>query len=123
MTSSVGTPTITPNRPHLEQIWTIRSILSQSEISNTDDIHSCVTPRKQNISVKATSTPPCLTPLINNLPLIPVQLPKTTELTPVGKEDLCFQVNSKSPDAAQCVKSRVLNNTKDYILSIDTFEQ
>ena len=37
------------------------AIQNTLEISNTDDIHSCVTPRKQNISVHATSTPPCLT--------------------------------------------------------------
>ena len=36
---------------------------------------------------------------------------------------MCFQVNSKSPHADQCVKSRVLNKAIDSILSIDTFEQ
>ena len=56
-----------------------------SEILNTDDIHSCVTSQKQNISVQATSTPPRLTPLITTLPLAPVELTKTTELSPVGK--------------------------------------
>ena len=45
-------------------------------ISNTYDIHSCVTP---------TSTPPCLTPLITTLPILPVELPKTTQLPPLGK--------------------------------------
>ena len=64
-----------------------------------------------------------MTPLITTLPLAPVELTKTTELPPVGKEYLCFQVNSKSPHAAQCVKSRVLNKAIDSILSIDTFEQ
>ena len=37
------------------------AIQNTSDISNTDDVHSCVTPRKHNISVQATSTPPCLT--------------------------------------------------------------
>ena len=64
-----------------------------------------------------------LTPLINTLPLVPVKLTKTTELPPVGKYYLCFQVNSKYPHAAQYVKSRVLNKAIDYILSIDTYEQ
>ena len=41
------------------------------DITNTDDIHSCVTPRKQNISVQTTSTPLRLTPLITTLPLLP----------------------------------------------------
>ena len=80
------------------------AIKNTSDISNTDDIHSCITPRKQNYSVQATSTLPCLTPLITTLPLAPVELTKTTALPPVGKEYLCFQVNSKSPYAAQCVK-------------------
>ena len=34
------------------------SIQNTMNTSNTDDIHSCVTPQKQNISVKDTSTPP-----------------------------------------------------------------
>ena len=36
---------------------------------------------------------------------------------------MCFQINSKSPHAAQRVKSRILNKAIDSILSIDTFEQ
>ena len=36
---------------------------------------------------------------------------------------MCFQINSKSSHADQCVKSRILNKSIDYILSIDTFEQ
>ena len=54
-------------------------------ISNTDDIHSCVTPKINNISVQATSTPPHLTPLITTLPLTPAELPKATQLPPLGK--------------------------------------
>ena len=61
------------------------SIQDRVDISNTDDIHSCVTPQKHNISVQATSTPPRLTQLITTLPLLPVELPKTTHLPPLGK--------------------------------------
>ena len=61
--------------------------------------------------------------MIATLPFAPVELPKTTELPQVDKEYLCFQVNSKSPHASQCVKSRVLNKAIDSILPIDTFEQ
>ena len=92
-------------------------------ISSTDDIHSCVTPKIHNIRVQATSTPPRLTPLITTLPILPVELPKTTQLPPFGKECLCFQVDNKSPHAAQCVKSRVLKKVIYSILSINTFEQ
>ena len=77
------------------------TIQNTSDISNTDDIHSCVTPLKHNISVQATSTPPRLTPLITTLPIATVELPKTTELPPVGNEYLCFQVNRKYTHAAQ----------------------
>ena len=62
-------------------------------ISNIDDIHSCVTPKRRNISVQATSTPLRLTALITTLPILPVELPKTTQLPPLGKEYLCFQVD------------------------------
>ena len=65
-------------------------------ISNTDDIHSYVTPKRHNISVQATSTPPRLTPLITTLPILPIEVPKTTHLPPLGKECLCFQVDKKS---------------------------
>ena len=99
------------------------SIQNTSDISNIYDIHSYVTPQKKNISVQATSTTPRLTPLITTLTLLPLGLPKTTQLTPVGKEYLCFQVDNKSPHAAQCVKSRVLNKAIYSILSMDTFEQ
>ena len=99
------------------------SIQNTLNTSNTDDIHSCVTPWKQNISVKDSSTRPRLTPLITNLPLLPVELPKTTHLPPLGKEYFCFQVDNKSPHAAQCVKSRVLNKVIDSILYINTFEK
>ena len=113
------TPTI---MSHQLQHKESTSIQNTVKISNTDDIHSCVTTRKQNISVQATYTPPRLTPLITTLPLLPVELPKKTQLPPLGKEYLCFQVDNKSPHAAQCVKSRVLNNVIDSILSIKSFE-
>ena len=61
------------------------SIQNAVKITNTDDIHSCVTPRKQNISFQATSTPR-LTKLITTLPLLPVELPKISHLPPLSKE-------------------------------------
>ena len=76
--------------PHQVQHKESTSIQNKVNISNTYDIHSCVTPRKQNISVQAITTPPCLTPLITTLPLLIVELPKTTLLPPLGKEYLCF---------------------------------
>ena len=51
-------------------------------ISNTYDIHSCVTPKSHNISVQAPSTPPRLTPLITTLPILPIEVPKNNTFTP-----------------------------------------
>ena len=58
------------------------SIQNTLDISNTYDIHSCVTPRKQNISFQATSIPPRLTPLITTLPNLPNEVPKNNTFTP-----------------------------------------
>ena len=64
-----------------------------------------------------------MTPLSTTLTITDVELHKTKQLPPAGKEYLCFQINSKSPHASQCVKSRILNKYIDFILSIDKFEQ
>ena len=77
--------------------------------SNTDEIHSCVKPQKQNYSVQATYIPSCLKPLITKLHIAQVELHKTNKLPPTGKEYLCFQINSKSTHSEQCAKSRILN--------------
>ena len=47
---------------------------NKNNTSNTDDIHSCVTPRKLKYSVQATSTPTRLTPLNTTLHISPVEL-------------------------------------------------
>ena len=96
-------------------------MINGAKEGGTYDIRSCITPRNHNISVQATSTPPRLTPLITTLPILPIEVPKTTYLTPLGKEYLCFQVDNKSPHDAQCVKSRVLKKVIESILSINTF--
>ena len=86
-----STPTIMSCQPQHKDSTFIQNMVN---ISNTYDIHSCVTPQKQNISVQATSTLPCLTPLTTTLPLLPVELPKTTHVPPVGKEYLCFRLTT-----------------------------
>ena len=57
------------------------AIQNTSDISNIDDIHSCVTPETQNYSVQVTYTLPRLTPLITTLPLAPVEF-KKKRITP-----------------------------------------
>ena len=79
---SISNPTITS---HTRQHNSSASTQDKVNISNTDDIPSCVAPKIYNISVQTTSTPPRLTPLITTLPLLPVDLPKTTQLPPLGK--------------------------------------
>ena len=58
---------------------------NKNNTSNTDDIHSCVTTRKQNYNVQATYTTTRLTPLNITLPIAPVELHKTKELPLSGK--------------------------------------
>ena len=58
---------------------------NKNNTSNTYNIHSCVTPRKQNYSVQATSKTQSLTPLNTKLPIAPIELHKTKQLPPAGK--------------------------------------
>ena len=57
---------------------------NKNNTSNTDDIHSCVTP-KNNYSVQATSTTTCLTPSNTTLSIAPVELHRTKQLPLAGK--------------------------------------
>ena len=58
---------------------------NKNNISNTNDIHSCVTPRKKHYSVQDTSTTTRLTPLNTTLHIAPVELHKTKKLPQAGK--------------------------------------
>ena len=78
---------------------------------------------EKNYSVQATSKTTHLTPLNDKLPIVPVKLHTTKKLPPTGKEYSCFQIHGRSSHAAQCVKSQIMNNAIDYILSIETYEQ
>ena len=53
------------------------AIQNKSNISNTDDIHSCVTPQNK-LHCSGHIYNYFLTPLITTLPLAPVELTKTT---------------------------------------------
>ena len=68
----------------------------KNNTSNTDGIHSCVTPRGKIDSVQATSITTHLTPLNATLPIAPVELHTTKKLPPTSKENFCFQINIKS---------------------------
>ena len=74
----------------LSQLDNKDSTPKKNNNSNTDDIHSCLTPQKQNYSVQAIHTSPRLTPLNTTQPIAPVELHKTKEIPPAGKEYLCF---------------------------------
>ena len=52
-----------------------------------------------------------------------LNLHTTTKLPAVGKQYMCFQNDSKTSQAAKCIKSRIMTNVINYFLSIDTFEQ
>ena len=121
-TSSASNSTRTSISSQLDNKY-ITTNQNKNNISNTDDIHSCVTPLKQNHSVQATYTNTHLTPFNTALPIAPVELHTTKQLTPSGKEYLFLYMKRKSSHAAQCVKSRIINKAIDFILSTDTFEQ
>ena len=61
---------------------------NKNNISNTDAIHSYVTPKKQNYSVQATSTPTHLTPL-NATPHITSVKFHTTTKYPLLVNNIC----------------------------------
>ena len=121
-TSSASNSAQTSISPQLDN-KDITTNQSKNNNSNTDDIHSCVTPWKKNYIFHDTSTPTHLTPLNTTLHIAPVELHKTKQLPTAGKEYLCFQIKSKSPHPVQCVKSRIINKAIGYIISIATFEQ
>ena len=95
---------------------------NKDNISNTDDIQLCVTP-KTNYSVQATYEPTHLTPSNYTLTIASIKLHTTTILPPNGKEYLFLKISGKSSQTAKCVKSRIMTKVINYILSIDTFEQ
>ena len=66
---------------------------NKKNISNVDEIQSCVTPWKQNYSVQSTSTTTHLRPLNATLHLASTKLHTTIKLPPNGKEYLFFQIS------------------------------
>ena len=121
-TPSASNPTKTYISSKLDNKYITRN-RNEKNISNKDDINSCVTPWKQNYSVHVISTNTHLTPLDDTIPVVSVELHTTNELPLAGKEYLCFQIYRRSSHATQCVKSMIVNKAIDYIFSIDTFEQ
>ena len=77
---------------------------NKNNISNTHDIHSWVTPRKQNYSGQATSTTTHLTPLNATMYLTSVKLHTTIKLPLTGKKYLVFLINQKQSQASKCMK-------------------
>ena len=59
---------------------------NKNNTSNTDDILSCVTPRKQKYSVQAASTTTNAIPLNSTLHIASVKLHTTNKLPPTGKK-------------------------------------
>ena len=47
----------------------------------------------------------------------------TAKIIPLGKEYMCFHIDGKYFQAANCTKSMIMNKVIDYVFSIDKFEQ
>ena len=112
-TSSASNLTQTPISSQLDN-RDITTNQNKNNISNTDDIQSCVTPKK-NYSVQATSTSPHLTPLNATLHIKSVKLHRTTKLNLTGKTYLFFLINKKNTRLPS-----VSSNTHSQYLSIST---
>ena len=87
-----STPTIMSQQLQHKDSTAIKNTVNTS---NKDDTHSYATPRKHNISVKDTSTPPHLTPLITTLPLLPVELQKQ-HIYPHLVKNICVYRRTKN---------------------------
>ena len=116
--SSVINSTVTSISSQLDN-KDITTNQNKNKNSNADDIHSCVTPQKNNYSVQATYTTTRLTSLNTTINIAPVELYTTKQLPLDGKEYFCFQIKRRCSHASQCVKSQILNKAIYYILSID----
>ena len=55
--------------------------------------------------------------------VILLNLYTTTKLLPVYKEYMCFRNDGKTDQAANFIKSRIMNKLINYVLLIDTYEQ
>ena len=64
---------------------------NKNNTSNTDDIHSCVTPQKQNYSVHAKSTTTHLTPSNATRPIAPVELHTRKKYAPLVNNICVFR--------------------------------
>ena len=82
ISASISTGTSISSQLDNKYIFTDKN---KNSTSNTNDIHSCLTPQKQNYSVHVTSTTTSLTSLNTTLPIAFVEFHKTKQLLPSGK--------------------------------------
>ena len=99
------------------------TIQNDASITNNYDIQSCKIVRKQNYSIPTISTPNHHVQQIAYTPGSILNLHTRTILPRVGKEYMCFQKDGKTAQSARCIKSRIMTEVIDSVLSIDTFEQ
>ena len=92
-------------------------------MKNDYDIQSYEKPRKLNYSIPSTSTPNWHSKRISAMSVCSFNLNTTTKSPPVLKEYMCFHIDGKSSQASNRVKSRIMNEVIDCVISIDTFEQ
>ena len=93
------------------------SIHNDIIITNSDDIQSCETERKQNDIIPITSTPNHHVQRIATTSAIMLNLHTITRLPPVGKEYTCFKNDGKTAQDDGCIKSRIMTKVIDYVLS------
>ena len=97
-------------------IKTLLKIKTKDNISNTDDIHLCVTSRNQNYSVQATYITTNFTPFNATLYLTSIKLHTTTKLPLTGKEHFCFLINKNIISGCQVCQVTRTSNIYQYQL-------
>ena len=100
-------------------LYSQNTIQNDATITNNDNIHSCETPKKINIST--ISTPNHYPQRIASTSSSIFTSNTPTILPQVGKEYVCFMKEGKSDQAARSIKSSIRTKVIDSVLSIDTF--
>ena len=77
--------------------------------------------QENNYRITSTSTPNHHAPLIGAMSVRSFNLRATSKFLPVGKKDVCFQVDGKYSQASKCVKSNIITTVVDYVLSVNKF--
>ena len=116
-------PSIIDKKQTSSVLFSKNTIQNDLNIANNDNIQSCKTQRKQHYSIPTTSTPNHHAQRISATSVILLNLHTTTKLLLVGKEYMFFQNDGKTAQESKCVKTMIMTNVIDSVISINILEQ